>query len=277
MSRLLVFGPGYTASRLMRAAAARGWATRAVDRATLADTGAVADAVAWSTHILSSVPPGDDGADPVLARHGPALAASGRIIAYLSSTGVYGDSGGGWIDESAPLVPGRRPGRAAADQAWAALSPDSFVFRLPGIYGPGRSALDRVAAGTAYRVELSGHVFSRVHVDDIVAAVLLGLEGGPAGSYNLADDNPAPQFAVITYAATLLGIAPPPLVPPAALPPAARAFYAASRRVANGRAKRLLGWRPLYPDFRSGLRALSAMISPASVSSPPATAGPDQR
>jgi nucleoside-diphosphate-sugar epimerase len=275
MSRLLVLGPGYTASRLIAAAEASGWQTRALRRDATADPARVADAIAWSTHILSSVPPGAD-ADPILAAHGSALASSGRVIAYLSSTGVYGDSGGAWVDESAATAPGRVPAREAADRGWQAL-PGSLVFRLPGIYGPGRSPIDRVADGTAYRVDLPGQMFSRIHVDDIVSALLLALDGGPPGVYNIADDHPAPQSDVVAFAARLIGRDPPPIVALESLSATARGFYAANRRIANGRAKRLLDWQPRYPDYRAGLRALSAITSPASASAPPAAASIDQR
>ena len=150
------------------------------------------------------------------------------------------------------------------------------VFRLPGIYGPGRSALERVADGRAHRVDAPGQVFSRVHVDDVVRGVIAGLDA-PAGAYNLADDAPASQNEVIEFAARLLGLPTPPVVPLDDLPPAARGFYAENRRVANGKAKRVLGWTPLYPDYRAGLRALSAMTSPTTVSMPPATASQVQR
>ncbi|RYY43090.1 MAG: NAD(P)-dependent oxidoreductase [Sphingomonadales bacterium] len=267
--RLLVFGPGYTASRLI--ARFPGRAVAAVTRATFADRDRVGFEIAHATHILSSVPPGE--ADPVLAAYAPQLAATSAWLGYLSSTGVYGDSGGAWVDESAPVGTGRRTARTQADAAWLGLG--ARVFRLPGIYGPGRSALDRIPA---FRVDAPGQVFSRVHVDDIVTGVVAGFDG-PAGAYNLADDAPAPQSEVIAYACTLLGLAPPPLVPleQADLSPAARAFYAENRRIANARAKRVLGWRPLYPDYRFGLRALSAMTSPAITSTAPPAASHDQR
>lgn len=272
--RLLIFGPGYTASRIADAVAARGGRIVCVRRGDYADRARVAFEIAYATHILSSVPPAED--DPVLAAYGAEIAASGAWIGYLSSTGVYGDSGGAWVDESAPRT-GRRGPRLAADAAWSAL-PGARVFRLPGIYGPGRSALDRVAAGQAVRVAVPGQVFSRVHVDDIVSGVIAGLEG-PPGAYNLADDHPAPQSDVLAYAARLLGLEPSPEVPlaEAQLSPQARAFYAENRRIANGKARRVLGWRPRYPDYRLGLRALSAITSPASASAEPAPASSDQR
>lgn len=272
--RLLIFGPGYTASRIADALAPGGWRIACVRRADYADRARVTFEIAHATHILSSVPPTD--VDPVLAAYGAEIAAASAWIGYLSSTGVYGDSGGAWVDESAPLT-GRRGPRLAADAAWSAL-PNARVFRLPGIYGPGRSALDRVAAGQAVRVAVPGQVFSRVHVDDIVRGVIAGMDG-PPGAYNLADDLPAPQSDVLAYAAVLLGIEPTPEIPleAAQLSPQARAFYAENRRIASGKAHRLLGWRPLYPTYRLGLRALSAMTSPASASTDPAPASSDQR
>jgi nucleoside-diphosphate-sugar epimerase len=153
------------------------------------------------------------------------------------------------------------------------------VFRLPGIYGPGRSPLDRVTAGQAHRIDLPGQVFSRIHVDDIAGGVLASFERGPPGTYNLADDRPASQNQVVEAACALLGLPPPPLqgLDEAGLSPAARAFYSENRRVANGKAKRLLGWQPLHPDYRAGLRALSAKNSPAIASSDPAIASGVQR
>ncbi|WP_084445206.1 NAD(P)-dependent oxidoreductase [Sphingomonas sp. TDK1] len=271
--RLLVFGPGYTAARLMAAVEAAGGSTATVTRATFGDAARTRSEIARATHILSSIPPGE--ADPVLVAYGADLAAGGKWLGYLSSTGVYGDTGGGWVDESAPLR-GRRGGRLDADRAWGLL-PNAHVFRLPGIYGPERSALERMAAG-ATRVFFPGQVFSRVHVDDLIAGVIAAFEG-PPGAYNLSDDLPAPQAEVLAYAAELLGIDAGPAVSPDAvdLSPASRAFYAENRRVANGKAKRLLGWRPRYADYRLGLRALKASTSPTSTSTPPATASSDQR
>jgi nucleoside-diphosphate-sugar epimerase len=270
LSRLALFGPGYTGERLARAVEARGWTVARIGRAEIEDAGHV---LATATHILSTVPPDDEG-DPVLRRYRTVFTGTPRWIGYLSSTGVYGDTGGAWVDESAPVGLGRRTARAAADRDWLSLG--AHVFRLPGIYGPGRSPLDRIAGGGAYRVDLPGHLFSRIHVDDIVAALIAGF-GAPPGAYNIADDCPAPQGEVTTYAARLLGAALPPVVSLDSLPPAARAFYSENRRIANGRAKRLLGWRPLYPSYREGLRALSATTRPASVSAPPSAAVTDQR
>lgn len=279
--RLLIVGLGYAATRIASAVEALGWQVRGTTRdgrgGTLrfggaTDAATLDEACRWATHLLSSAPPDGDH-DPVLA-----CAAGDRLagcwLGYLSSTGVYGDAGGAWVDESAPIGGGRRGARAAADAAWLALG--ARVFRLPGIYGPGRSPLDRLRAGTAHRVDMAGQVFSRIHVDDLAAGVIAGL-AGPPGAYNLADDRPASANEVTDYAARLLGIAPPPLVPLASLSPMARGFYAENRRVANGRAARLLGWRPRYADYRLGLRALNATTSPMPVSTAPATASADQR
>jgi len=259
---MLILGFGYSAGRLADGLLGQGWQVTGVRRAgdaqTLAfdDESAVRAALASASHILSSVPPEGDG-DPVLIRYGDAIrAAPARWIGYLSSTGVYGDAAGAWVDEASPVGTGRRTARAAADLAWGALRDDVRRFRLPGIYGPGRSALDRVAAGKAHRIDLPGQIFSRVHVDDIVGGIVASFDG-PAGTYNLADDRPCSQNRVIEHACDLLGLPHPPLqtIEEAGLSPMARGFYAENRRVANGRAKRLLGWSPRYPTYREGLAA----------------------
>jgi len=279
MGRLLVFGLGYTARYLADRLRTCDWQVTGTTRdgrsGSLAfdDQGAVAQAIAGATHILSSVPP-DDAGDPVLASYGPALAAHCGWLGYLSSTGVYGDAGGAWVDETAPTGTGRRSARSDADAAW--LQRGARVFRLPGIYGPGRSALDRVAEARAHRVDAGQQVFSRIHVDDIVSGVIAGFTG-PTGAYNLADDHPCGPNEVIEFAARLLARDPPPLVSLDSLSPMARGFYAENRRVAAGKAKRVLGWRPRYSDYQAGLRALNAMTNPASVSNAPDAASPDQR
>jgi nucleoside-diphosphate-sugar epimerase len=252
MQRFFIFGLGYTAARLAAALEAQGWEVVSTGRAgTLRfdDHTTVRLALADSSHVLSSVPPGGDG-DPVLAHYGAALA--GKWLGYLSSTGVYGDTGGAWVDESAQIGGGRRLARAEADAEW--LARGARVLRLPGIYGPGRSALDRVREGTAKRIDVPEQVFSRVHVDDIVQGCTKALAAA-AGAYNLADDLPTSQNAVIEEACRLLGVDPPPLqgLDEAQLSPMARAFYAENRRVANGKAKRVLGWQPRYPTYREGL------------------------
>ena len=257
MPHLFIFGLGYTAKRVKALAEAQGWSVSATGSAgTVAfdDAATVEAGIARADAVLSSVPPAD-GADPVLARYGAVLA--GRRLFYLSSTGVYGDTKGAWVDESAPTGTGRRQARALADAAWLAMG--AFVFRLPGIYGPGRSVFERIADGRAQRIDITGQVFSRVHVDDIASGVMAALAGdAPPGAYNLADDMPTSQNALIEHACALLGLDPPPLVAleEAGLSPMARGFYAENRRVANGKAKRVLGWKLNYPTYLEGLAAL---------------------
>ncbi len=259
MGQMLIFGMGYAAGHLARRLEARGWDVTGTTRdgragsIAFGDDDSVRAALRTATHILSSVPPAD-GTDPVLARYGDAIAlAPATWTGYLSSTGVYGDARGAWVDESAP-VRGRRPDRNAADAAWTALRGDMRVFRLPGIYGPGRSILDRIAEGRAHRIALPGQVFSRVHVDDIAGGVIASFRGS-AGVYNLADDEPCHQNRLVEWGCALLGAPLPPMqtLDEAGLSPAARAFYAENRRVANGKARRQLGWTPKYPTFREGL------------------------
>jgi len=259
MGQMLIFGMGYAASHLAGRLRARGWDATGTtrdgrgDSVAFGDDGAVLTALRSATHILSSVPP-VDGEDPVLARYGEAIAlAPATWVGYLSSTGVYGDAGGAWVDESAPIT-GRRPDRNHADAEWQVLRSDVRVFRLPGIYGPGRSILDRIREGRAHRINLPGQVFSRVHVDDIAGGVMASFRGS-AGIYNLADDEPCHQNTLVEWGCAMLGAPLPPLqsLDDAGLSAAARAFYAENRRVANGKAKRLLGWTPRYPTFREGL------------------------
>jgi nucleoside-diphosphate-sugar epimerase len=257
VSRLFVFGLGYTA-KAIAAALPDGWTVEATGSdggIGFEDDQAVRAALSRASHVLSSVPPGADG-DPVLSRYGDGL--RGGWLGYLSSTGVYGDTGGAWVDESAPTGTGRRTARSDADARWLALG--ARVFRLPGIYGPGRSPFDRIREGKVHRIELPGQVFSRVHVEDIAAGVAAALDA-PTGAYNLADDLPASANAVTEEACRLLGVAPPPLqsIDEAGLSPMARGFYAENRRVANGKAKRVLGWTPRYPSYREGLRSLLSL------------------
>lgn len=259
MAHLFIFGLGYTASRVAQAAQAQGFtisATGSAGNLAFDDAEAVARALATADVVLSSVPPAD-GSDPVLDRYGAAL--EGRWLAYLSSTGVYGDTGGAWVDESAAIGEGRRTARAACDARW--LAKGAFVFRLPGIYGPGRSIFERLEEDRAHRIDLPRQVFSRVHVDDIVSGVMAAIAcDGPPGAYNLADDLPTSQNAVVEEACRLIDREPPPLqtMDEADLSPMARGFYAENRRVANGRAKRVLGWEPAFPTYREGLAAVRA-------------------
>ncbi len=262
MSNLFIFGMGYTASHLANRLRAQGWQVRGTGRSgdvDFADSASVHAALADATHVLSSVPPDrTSGLDPVLARHGDILrAAPARWIGYLSSTGVYGDAGGAWVDEASIVGTGRRNARTEADLVWQALDTRVRVLRLPGIYGPGRSALDRVRDGTAKRIDMPNQVFSRVHVEDIAGGIVASFDG-PAGAYNLADDLPCSQNRVIEAACRLLGRPLPPLqsLEEANLSPMALGFYAENRRVANGKAKRLLGWQLRYPDYEAGLAAI---------------------
>jgi nucleoside-diphosphate-sugar epimerase len=257
VAHLFIFGLGYSAKRIRAATEVLGWrvtATGGDGELAFKDEGAVRAALGAASHVLSSVPPDETG-DPVLERYGDALGH--EWLGYLSSTGVYGDAGGAWVDESAPVGAGRRTARVEADANW--LGRGAQVFRLPGIYGPGRSALERVAEGRAHRIDLPDQVFSRVHVADIASGVIAGFDA-PPGAYNLADDLPVSQNAVIEEACRLLGVEPPPLqsLDEAELSLQARAFYAENRRVANGKAKRVLGWTPRYATYFEGLKACLA-------------------
>lgn len=261
MARLFIFGLGYSAKRIKASLECIGWTVEASGSAgnvAFDDEPAVRAALRRASHVLSSVPPSGD-TDPVLDRYGEALGQG--WLGYLSSTGVYGDTRGAWVDEGAPIGSGRRSGRPACDTAW--LARGARVFRLPGIYGPGRSAFERIRTGTAHRIDLPQQVFSRIHVDDLAAGVISGLEG-PPGAYNLADDLPASQNAVVEEACRLLGVEPPSLqsLEQAGLSPQARAFYAENRRVANGKAKRVLGWTPRFSDYRAGLADCLRRSSP---------------
>ncbi|NOW44815.1 nucleoside-diphosphate-sugar epimerase [Novosphingobium sp. SG751A] len=254
MKTMLIFGLGYSARAIARRLAADGWhieATGSAGTMDFADEDAVRAALERADAVLSSVPPAEE-VDPVLARYGADLGGVGWL-GYLSSTGVYGDCGGAWVDESAPVGLGRRSARARADAAW--LDRGARVLRLPGIYGPKRSAFDRVAQGRAHRVDLPGQIFSRIHVEDIAGAAHAALSA-PPGAYNIADDMPAPQNAVIEEACRISGLPLPPLLAAQDVPPASRAFYAENRRVANGKARRVMGWRPVFADYRAGLRAI---------------------
>jgi nucleoside-diphosphate-sugar epimerase len=261
MAHLFIFGLGYSAKRIKRALENAGWTAEGSGGDgdfAFEDEEAIRAALGKASYVLSSVPPEGD-ADPVLERYGDALRQ--EWLGYLSSSGVYGDTGGAWVDESAPIGGGRRTARAECDAAW--LARGARVFRLPGIYGAGRSPFERIAQGKAHRIDLPGQVFSRIHVDDLARGVVAGLNA-PPGAYNLADDLPASQNAVIEEACRLFGMPPPPLqsLDEAGLSPQARGFYAENRRVANGRARRVLGWEPRFADYRAGLRDILRRSSP---------------
>ena len=282
---LVVLGLGYAGLAVARAARAAGFAvvgTRRDPRSGEAAGGIgilsfaeAGPAIAAATHLVVTAGPDSTGADPVLATHAGALrAAAGlRWVGYMSTTGVYGDRAGGWVDETTPPAPlqERSRRRVRAEQAWAAALAGSGValdlFRTAGIYGPGRSMLDDLRAGQGRRVDKPGHLFSRIHRDDIAAAVVAASlnpppPGGPPRVLHLADDEPASGAAVTEEAARLLGVAPPPLVPfaeaHAAMSPMARSFWAENRRVANAATKAALGLAWRYPSYREGLRAILA-------------------
>ena len=282
--RLFCFGLGYSARALAMPLMARGWRIAGTTRqaeaaAALAAEGVdahgfdrdrpLADpsaALAGTTHLLLGVPP-DDAGDPVLDAHGAHIAACRTIVwaGYLSTTGVYGDRGGGTVDEDSALRPTGPRGhrRVAAEAGWRALYETHglplHIFRLAGIYGPGRNSLAAARAGTARRVDKPGQVFSRVHVEDIARVLMASMERpNPGAVYNVCDDAPAPPAEVIAFACSLVGIEPPPLVPfaKAELTPMAHSFYRDNKRVSNRRVKEELGVTLAYPDYKTGLRAL---------------------
>ena len=210
--------------------------------------------------LLISIPPGSGG-DPALEAFGDVLAARRCKVVYLSTIGVYGDHGGGWVDESTPpqATLDRTRMRIAAEQAWMdAAGGDAAILRLAGIYGPGRNALATLRAGTARRIIKPGQVFNRIHVDDIASAIMAAVDHGSGGTWNVCDDEPAPPQDVIAYAARLIGVAPPPeeALATAEMSAMARSFYASSARVSNAKLKRELGVALVHPTYRHGLDAL---------------------
>ena len=281
---LFCFGFGYTARVLATRLAAEGWIVGVTCRTegkatTLRATGFPVEVFDRDhplsrevlnevTHLLVSVPP-DAAGDPVLAMHAEDIAGIERLcwLGYLSTTGVYGDRGGGWVDETAELSPSGERGRrrVAAEAGWLDLwdhrGVPVHIFRLAGIYGPGRSPFDALRAGTAKRIDKPGQVFSRIHVEDLACVLTASISRPrPGAVYNVCDDNPAAPEAVVAHAAALLGIPPPPLVPleAAGLSPMARSFYDDNKRVSNRLIKSELGVRLQYPDYRSGLAAILA-------------------
>jgi nucleoside-diphosphate-sugar epimerase len=262
--RLLIFGLGYTSGWLAAALTADGWRVAGTSRSGRDGTLPFDDplVLAWlreSPYILSSVPPTAAG-DPVLMRWGAALTkARPHWLGYLSSTGVYGDTGGEWVDETSPTGRGRRAARSQADADWQAMG--AHVFRLPGIYGPGRSPFDRLRDGTAQRIDKPGHVFGRIHVDDIVQTVRASMAAPVVGGrvYNVVDDEPVAPRVPVELAAELAGLPLPPLIPyeQAQLSPMAQGFYTESRRVRADRIKQELGIRLIYPTYREGLAAIA--------------------
>jgi nucleoside-diphosphate-sugar epimerase len=227
---------------------------------------ALAPRLAAAEALVVSIAPGAE--DPVLARFAGAISATKRLgaIVYLSTIGVYGDHGGAWVDETSRTAPRSLRGRArlVAESQWRALGASIdipvHVLRLAGIYGPGRNLLTKMREGEARRIVKPGQVFNRAHVEDIGQAIALTLRaGGDGGVWNVADEEPAPPQDVIAFAAELIGMAPPPEEPfeTAAMTPMARSFYADNKRISIARLKRELGFKPNYPTYREGLRALA--------------------
>jgi nucleoside-diphosphate-sugar epimerase len=279
--RLLSIGHGYSARAFARLLQQEGWSITGTTRNqdTLQELAALGvDPVLWpgedlGRHIASadavliSAGPGPDG-DPVLPdlRGSFEQARQLRWVGYLSTTGVYGDHQGGWVDETTPLAPTTKRGKARmqAEVAWQSIPGlPLHIFRLAGIYGPGRGPFAKVRKGTARRIIKPGQVFSRIHVEDIAQVLRASLgRPDPGAIYNLCDDDPAPPQDVIAYAADLLGLPLPPEVPfeDADLTPMARSFYAESKKVRNDRIKQDLGISLIYPDYRSGLKALLSQV-----------------
>ena len=277
---LLSFGHGYSAQALAKRLLPQGWViygtTRKAEKAeALRDEGVIpvmwpdgdlSEAFATATHILVSAGPDEEG-DPVLAKLEPRIreiAPRLEWAGYLSTTGVYGDHEGEWVDESAPLTPATKRGklRVMAETQWRDIDGlPLHIFRLAGIYGPGRGPFEKVRKGTARRIIKEGQVFSRTHVEDIAQVLEASINRPNKGAaYNVCDNDPAPPQDVIAYAAELLGLPVPPEVPfeEAEMSPMARSFYAESKKVDNRRIREELGVELKYPDYRTGLKALLA-------------------
>lgn len=274
MKTLLSIGHGYSARALARRFLPEGWriiaTTRSAAKADMLRAEGV-EPMVWTggalplseaTHLLTSVAP-DGSGDPVLAAQRNEIAAARHLewVGYLSTVGVYGDHGGGWVDEETPLTPSTTRGvqRVAAETAWAALGLPLHVFRLAGIYGPGRGPFEKVRDGTARLIVKPGQVFSRIHVEDIAQVLAASIaRPDPGRVYNVCDDAPSPPEDVLAYAAELLGLPRPPEVPfdPASMTPMAASFYAENKRVRNDRIKAELRVSLRYPDYRAGLEAM---------------------
>ena len=273
MNTLLSIGHGYSAQALARRLLPQGWQ---IIGTTRTEAGAKAlratgiDALVWpeadlsgalakATHLLTSVAPGDS--DPVLQAIGPQIAGSAlKWVGYLSTTAVYGHHNGDWVDETTPLAPttARGAARVQAEADWTALGLPLHIFRLAGIYGPGRGPFEKVRDGTARRIHKAGQVFSRIHVDDIARVLHAALLRPHPGVYNVCDDDPASPEDILGLAADMLGLPPPPIVPyeQAEMTPMARSFYAENKRVRNDRIKTVLGVTLDYPTYREGLAAI---------------------
>ena len=275
MNTLLSIGHGYSAQALARRLLPQGWQIIGTTRTeagakALRATGIEAlvwpeadlsGALAKATHLLTSVAPGDS--DPVLQAIGPQIAGSAlKWVGYLSTTAVYGHHNGDWVDETTPLAPttARGAARVQAEADWTALGLPLHIFRLAGIYGPGRGPFEKVRDGTARRIHKAGQVFSRIHVDDIAHVLHGALQRPHPGIYNVCDDDPASPEDILGLAADMLGLPPPPIVPyeQAEMTPMARSFYAENKRVRNDRIKTVLGVTLDYPTYREGLAAILA-------------------
>jgi nucleoside-diphosphate-sugar epimerase len=273
MPTLLSLGHGYSARALAASLLPKGWriigTTRSPDKANdlgaegiepLLWPGDLGPALARATHVLCSAAP-DASGDPFLQAL-PAIAQSAAVwVGYLSTTGVYGDHKGAWVDETTPLTPNSDRGRqrVLAERQWLATGLPVHIFRLAGIYGPGRGPFEKVRDGTARRIIKPGQVFGRIHVDDIAQVLEASIHHpNPGAAYNVCDDNPCPPEEVLSHAARLLGLPDPPAVAweDANLGPMARSFYSESKRTRNNRIKKDLGVRLLYPNYPQGLAAL---------------------
>jgi nucleoside-diphosphate-sugar epimerase len=270
MNHLLCFGFGFTAQHLAKLLPRETWRVSGTVRKSESlhelsaqnvegfVFGELNEVPASVTHILTSIPPDEKG-DLVVRKFADQLKRPLEWIAYLSTTGVYGDRHGGWVDEESELIPtsDRARRRVLAETQWRAFKP--HIFRLPGIYGPGRSQLDSLRDGTARRIVKPGQIFSRIHVDDIAGILAASItRPDPGRIYNVADDEPCAPQDVVTYAAELLNITPPPEISfnDASLSAMARSFYDDSKRVSNARIKSELGYVLKYPNYRVGLRSL---------------------
>lgn len=274
MNTLLSLGHGYSASALAARLIPMGWTVigtcrdparadglRAAGVEPLVWPADLTPALSRATHILASAAP-DAAGDPFLQLAAEALRAASPVwVGYLSTTAVYGDHQGGWVDETTPVNPGsvRARQRVLAEAQWLETGLPVHIFRLAGIYGPGRGPFEKVRDGSARRIIKPGQVFSRIHVADIAEALLASIaRPNPGAIYNLCDDDPAPPEDVLSYAAHLLGLPAPPAVPydQAEMSPMARSFYAESKRVRNDRIKTELGVRLNFPDYRAGLTGI---------------------
>lgn len=285
LAMLLCLGYGYTAGYLAEIAMREGWRVAGCHRSisSFRDQGGVdnpylftwtadqplpPEFLAQTTHLLLSIPPGEEG-DPVFLHHAKTIAAMPKLnwLGYLSATSVYGDSGGGWVDEStlpSPQEP-RGRNRLRAEKQWLSLEKEEglpvHIFRISGIYGPGRNAIRDLLDSKARCIFKPGHYFSRIHVEDIAGALWHSIHNpAPGEIYNLADHLPAPSHEVVEYAADLLGIQPPPrqdfMAAKESLSPMLQSFYAANRRVSSIKLRERLGYHLRYPDYRRGLEAL---------------------